>query len=111
MQNIAGDNLGSFDFEETAVTKDDRLKGKSLFQLIHDGTSLEFLDEADGSVKEKQGADDAEIDPILETGGENSGSLVRIRCISRSTLQVKDKSRLLSWWVAVGWKGGYDLPP
>jgi hypothetical protein len=76
LEDITGDDLGSLDLEKTTITKNDSLQGKSLLELIDDGTSLEFLDETDTGVEQEKTADNTEINPILETGGEDSGSLL-----------------------------------
>jgi hypothetical protein len=75
LKNITRDNFGSFDFLQLAVAEDGGLESKSLFQFLDDGTSLEFLDETDGSIEQEQGANDTEIDPILKTGSEHGGGL------------------------------------
>jgi hypothetical protein len=75
LENVTRDNLRSFDFEETTVTENHSLQCKCLFQFVDDRTGLEFLDETDCSIEQQQGANDTEIDPILETSGEDSSSL------------------------------------
>jgi hypothetical protein len=50
LENVTRNNLRSFDFKEPSVTEYNSLQGKGLLQLIYNGTSLEFLDETDGSV-------------------------------------------------------------
>lgn len=54
LENITGDNLGSLDLLQGAVTENDSLEGKSLLELIDDRTSLVFLDETDNSVQKQQ---------------------------------------------------------
>jgi hypothetical protein len=68
----------SFNFLESAVTEDDGLESESLLELLNDGASLVFLDETDGSVQQKQAANDTKVDPIFKTCGENGSSLERI---------------------------------
>jgi hypothetical protein len=50
LENVTRNNLRSFDFKKSSVTEYNSLQGKGLLQLIYNGTSLEFLDETDGSV-------------------------------------------------------------
>lgn len=75
LEDITGNNLGSLNLLEGAITENDSLEGKSLLEFLNNGTSLEFLNETNTSVKQEKSANDTEIDPILETGSENSGSL------------------------------------
>jgi hypothetical protein len=75
LQDITGNDLGGLDLLEGTVTEDDSLEGQSLLELLDDGTGLELLDETNTGVEQQQGADDTEVDPILETGGQDSGSL------------------------------------
>jgi hypothetical protein len=75
LKNITGDDLGSLNLLEGTVTENNSLKSESLLQLVDDGTSLVFLDETNGGVEQEKGADDTEINPILETGGKNGSSL------------------------------------
>jgi hypothetical protein len=75
LKNITGDDLGSLNLLEGTVTENNSLKSESLLQLVDDGTSLVFLDETNGGVEQQKGANDTEINPILETGGKNGSSL------------------------------------
>lgn len=75
LEDITGNDLGGLNLLEGAITEDDSLKGKSLLEFLDDGTGLVFLEETDAGVEHEQSADDTEIDPILETGSKNSGSL------------------------------------
>ncbi|EPE08776.1 hypothetical protein F503_04363 [Ophiostoma piceae UAMH 11346] len=75
LEDITGNNLRSLNLLQGAVTEDDSLQGQSLLQLIDNGTSLVLLDETDDGVQQQQSADDTEIDPILKTGSQDSGSL------------------------------------
>ena len=77
LEDITGNDLGGLNLLEGTVTEDDSLESEGLLQFFDDGTGLEFLDETDSGVEQEQGADDTEIDPVLETGSQNSGSLVR----------------------------------
>lgn len=79
LEDITGNDLGGLNLLEGAVTEDDSLESESLLQFLDNGTSLEFLDETNGGVEQEQSADDTEIDPILETGSQDSGSLKRKR--------------------------------
>lgn len=40
LENITGNDLGGLDFLESAVTEDDSLKSKSLFELLYDTACL-----------------------------------------------------------------------
>ena len=75
LEDITRDDLGRLDLGERAVTEDSGLEGERLLELGDDGTGLVFLDETNEGVEQEQTADDTEIDPILETGGEHSGGL------------------------------------
>jgi hypothetical protein len=75
LEDITGNDLRGLNLLQGTVTEDDSLEGKSLLEFLDNGTSLEFLDETDASVEQKETADDTEVDPILETGGENGSSL------------------------------------
>jgi hypothetical protein len=76
LDNITGNDFGGFQFAEGTVSEGDRFQSEGLLQFLDYGTSLEFLNETDTSVKQQQGADDAKIYPILKTGGKNGGSLM-----------------------------------
>lgn len=76
LEDITGDNFGSLNLLEGTVTENNSLESEGLLQLLDDRTSLEFLNETDTGVEQEQGANDTEIDPILKTGSQNSGSLV-----------------------------------
>jgi hypothetical protein len=75
LQNVTRDDLGGFNLDQVAVTKDGSLESKSFLEFLDNGAGLELLDETDGGVEQEKGADDTEIDPVLKTGGEDSGSL------------------------------------
>jgi hypothetical protein len=75
LENITGNDLGSLNLLEGTVTENNSLESKSLLQLVDNGTGLVLLDETNGGVKQKKGADDTEINPILETGSKNGSSL------------------------------------
>ena len=76
LEDITGDDHGSFDLKEPTVTEDDGLERQSLLELVDDRPRLEFLDETDGGVEEEQGADDTKVHPILESGGEYGSGLI-----------------------------------
>lgn len=82
LKDITRNDLGSFNFVQATVTKDDSLQGQSLLQFLDNGTSLEFLDETDTGVEEQETANDTEIDPVLETSRKNGSSLDRTRNVS-----------------------------
>lgn len=75
LQDITGNDFGSLDLLEGTITQNNGLEGKSLLQLVDDGTGLVLLDETDSGVKQKQTADDTEINPVLKTRSQNSGGL------------------------------------
>lgn len=91
LEDITGNDLGGLNLLEGAITENDSLEGKSLLEFLDNGTSLEFLNEADTSVKQEKSANDTEIDPILETGSENSGSLEQ-RLLARLHKIVTEKN-------------------
>ena len=75
LEDITGNDLSGLDLLQSTVTEDDSLESKSLLEFLDDRTSLVFLDETDRGVEQEQGANDTEIDPILETSSQNSSSL------------------------------------
>lgn len=75
LEDIARNDFGSFNLEETAITENNGLESECLLQFVDNGTGLEFLDETNSGVKKEQSANDTEIHPILKTCGENSSSL------------------------------------
>lgn len=75
LEDITGNDLGSLNLLEGTVTEDNSLESKSLLEFVDNGTSLVFLDETDTGVEHQKTANDTEIDPILKTGSENSGTL------------------------------------
>ena len=77
LQNVTRNNFRGLDFLQSAIAQHGGLEGERLFQLVDNGTGLEFLDETDSRVEQQKRANDTKIDPILQTGGENSGSLAR----------------------------------
>lgn len=68
LKNVTGNDFWCFNLLKLTITENRGLESESLFQLLDDGTGLEFLDETDTGVENEQSADDTEIDPILETG-------------------------------------------
>lgn len=89
LEDIAGNDLGGLDLLQGAVTEDDSLERKSperrgssqrcgifggrggflLLELVHNGTSLVFLNETDNRVEKQKTANNTEINPVLKTGG------------------------------------------
>lgn len=51
LEDITGNDFGSIDFSELAITENNCLERKSLLQFVDNGTGLELLDETDGSVE------------------------------------------------------------
>jgi hypothetical protein len=52
LNDITGNDVGGFDFDEGAVSEGNGFKCESLFQLFDDGTSLKFLNKTDCGVEE-----------------------------------------------------------
>lgn len=75
LEDITGNDLGGLNLLEGTVTENNGLESQGLLEFFDNGTGLEFLDETDTGVEQEQSADDTEIDPVLETGSQNSGSL------------------------------------
>jgi hypothetical protein len=75
LEDITGNDLRSINLEETAITEDNSLKSQSLLQFVDNRTSLVFLDETNTSVEQEETANNTEIDPVLKTGSQESGSL------------------------------------
>jgi len=75
LNDITRNDFGSLDFNKGTVSETDSFESEGLFQFFDNGTSLEFLDETDSSVKKQKSADNTEIYPILKTCSKDSGSL------------------------------------
>ncbi|PMB73754.1 hypothetical protein BM221_001179 [Beauveria bassiana] len=75
LEDVTGNDFGGLNLLEGTVTENDSLESKGLLEFLDNGTSLEFLNETDSSVEQQKGANDTEIDPVLKTSSENSGSL------------------------------------
>lgn len=75
LEDITGNDLRSLDFLQFTIAQDGGFQSQGLFQFFDDGAGLEFLDESDGGIEEQQSTDDAKVDPVLETGGQDSGGL------------------------------------
>lgn len=75
LQDITRNDLGGLNLLEGAVTEDNSLESESFLQFVDDGTGLVFLDETNTGVEQQESANDTEIDPVLETGSQNSSSL------------------------------------
>ena len=86
LEDVTRHDLGRLNLGETTVAQHDGLERQRLLELLDNGPGLEFLHEADGSVEQEQGADDAKVDPVLETGGENGGGL---GCITKRSAHLK----------------------
>ena len=97
LEDITGNDLRSLNLEETSITENNSLEGKSLLELLDDRTGLELLDETDEGVEQEETTDDTEINPILKTGSENSGSLANSKLATCS-----------NWSIEVA--GGYEPP-
>jgi len=52
LQDVTRYDHRSLDFLQATISKDDSLEGECFLQLLDDRTSLEFLNETDGSVKQ-----------------------------------------------------------
>jgi len=79
LQDVTRNDLRCLDLLKPSITEDGSLQGKSLLEFFDDGTSLEFLNETDTSVKQEERANDTKVDPVLKPGGENGGSLSQVR--------------------------------
>lgn len=88
LENIARNDLWSFDFLQLPVTENGSFQSERLFQFVDDRSGLVFLDETNGSVEQEQGADDTEIDPVLKTCGEDGGGLLRSSLVYRVSLRL-----------------------
>lgn len=102
LQNIARHDLGRVDLEESTVTEHHGLERERLLELVDDGAGLELLHETDDGVEEQQRADDTKVDPVLESGGEKSSSLIvgeGMPMVSERSLAVWDAiSTLVMCW-------------
>lgn len=75
LKNVTRDNFGGFNFLEFTITQNGSLESKGFLQFVDNGPSPVFLGEADNGVEQQQGADDTEIDPILQAGGKEGSKL------------------------------------
>ncbi|KAF7571771.1 hypothetical protein PtrM4_092710 [Pyrenophora tritici-repentis] len=73
--DITGNKLAGEDSLLLVVTNDDSLHGNVTLERGDDIGSLLLLVPTDNGVKQQDTADDTEINPILETGGEKSSEL------------------------------------
>lgn len=53
LENIARDNLRSFNIRTLAITDNRRPQSKSLLQFIDNGTSLVLLDKTDSGIEQE----------------------------------------------------------
>jgi hypothetical protein len=75
LENITRHNFWCFNFLKLAVAENSCLESERLLQFFDNGTGLEFLNETDTGVEQKQSANNTEVDPVLKTGSKNGGSL------------------------------------
>ncbi|VUC35121.1 unnamed protein product [Clonostachys rosea] len=75
LEDITGNDLVGLNLLQGTITEDSGLESESLLEFIDDRTGLVFLKEPDTGVKEQETANNTEINPIFETGSENSSSL------------------------------------
>ncbi|GJD02139.1 hypothetical protein ColKHC_10964 [Colletotrichum higginsianum] len=79
LEDVTGDDFRGLNLLQGAITEDDGLESKSLLEFGNNlewgRSGLEFLDETDNSVEQQKTANNTEIDPILETSGEDGSSL------------------------------------
>jgi hypothetical protein len=73
--DVTGDELTGEDGLLLVVTDDDCLHGNVTLEGGDDIGSLLFLVPTDDGVEQQDTANDTEVDPILETGGEKSSEL------------------------------------
>ncbi|KAH3668244.1 hypothetical protein OGAPHI_001998 [Ogataea philodendri] len=75
LQDVTWNNVSCTNFNRVAVSDNSSRVSQSLFQFVDNRTGLVFLDETNTSVQHKQTTDNTEIDPVLKTSGQDSGSL------------------------------------
>ena len=75
LEDITGNDFGGLKLLQGAVTKDNSLQSQGLLEFVDNAASLEFLDETNTGVEQKQSTDDTEIDPVLKTSSQDSSSL------------------------------------
>jgi hypothetical protein len=75
LENIAGNDFMGLNLIKTTLTENSRLQGKRLFQFIDNRSGLEFLYKTNPSIQQEEGTDNAEVNPVFETGSKNSCSL------------------------------------
>jgi hypothetical protein len=75
LQDVARHNLWCLDLLQLAITENSGLEREGLLQLLDNGAGLIFLNETNAGIEQEQCADDAEVDPILQTSSKDGGSL------------------------------------
>lgn len=68
--NVTWDELSSLDFLFRTITNDERLHGDITLERGNNIGGLFFLVPTDNGVKQQDGNDDTEIDPVTKTGSE-----------------------------------------
>jgi hypothetical protein len=75
LEDVTGNDVLSSNLYNGAIAQDNSLEGERLLELLHDRAGLELLHETDNGVEQQETANDAKVDPVLETGGKDGGSL------------------------------------
>ncbi|CAH0059372.1 unnamed protein product [Clonostachys solani] len=83
LEDITGNDFVGLNLLQGTITEDSGLESESLLEFVDDRTGLVFLEETDTGVKEQETANNTEINPIFETGSENSSSLNETRPVSQ----------------------------
>ncbi|CAH0001869.1 unnamed protein product [Clonostachys byssicola] len=83
LEDITGNDLVGLNLLQGTITEDSGLKSESLLEFVDDRTGLVFLEETNTGVKQQETANNTEINPIFETGSENSSGLDETRQVSQ----------------------------
>jgi hypothetical protein len=83
LEDITGNDLVGLNLLQGTITEDSGLESESLLEFVDDRTGLVFLEETNTGVKQQETANNTEINPIFETGSENSSGLDETRRVSQ----------------------------
>ncbi|CAI6098591.1 unnamed protein product [Clonostachys chloroleuca] len=83
LKDITGNDLVGLNLLQGTITEDSGLESESLLEFVDDRTGLVFLEETNTGVKQQETANNTEINPIFETGSENSSGLHETKQVSQ----------------------------
>lgn len=77
MNNITRDYLLSIDLGQISIASDIGLERQSLLEAFDDIAGMKLLSEANNCVEQQKAADDAEVNPVLQTSSQKSRALFK----------------------------------